>query len=503
MNALRTHMPALSPVEASTVKASVLCVGERRLEAENYLAEGYLLRQRIEEVAGGRLEEFARVWQPGRLKGIQVSASKGTPFLAATQVFDTRPTPRKWLSVPKTPDIEARYVKPGWTLVTCSGSVGDAIMAYRALDGMIISHDLLRVIALYDQDRGFIHAYLRTNYARRMMRSTQYGNVIKHLEPEHLRPIPVPAVSDDSKALLDASIDQSVALRNEAHNLLLAAEALFSSAVGRMEEVVAEVGFQISASSLSGGARRLDAYSHSPDAAAVVGALVRTGRPIVMLSDITERIFLPNRFARGVPLKRGVPLVGTEDLFTVNPELDKFLPESLAPQQLRVQRGWLLVARSGQIYGINGRVVLADRWHEGKVITDDAIRVVPQGVRPGYLLVALGHPVLGRPLVLREVYGTSIPHIDPEALGRVPILRLGSLEDAIADKAEQSAFLLSLADEIENTAVAVLELIVAGLLGEQAETIIDAAVARLRIAEAEAAPDKVLKRNAALSRFQS
>lgn len=58
------------------------------MEAENYLSSGYDLRLAIEERAAGwlRLGQMARVWQPSRLKGIQVSHETGTPFLAATQV---------------------------------------------------------------------------------------------------------------------------------------------------------------------------------------------------------------------------------------------------------------------------------------------------------------------------------------------------------------------------------------------------------------------------------
>ena len=60
-------------------------------------------------------------WQPSRLKGIQVSPEHGTPFLAATQVFDVRPVPRKWLSLNRTNDHVQRFVHEGTILLTCSG----------------------------------------------------------------------------------------------------------------------------------------------------------------------------------------------------------------------------------------------------------------------------------------------------------------------------------------------------------------------------------------------
>jgi hypothetical protein len=121
-----------------SLPASTLMGGDRRLEAENYLSSGYATRLAIENRAGGwgRLRALARTWQPSRLKGIQVSRGFGTPFLAATQVFDLRPAPRKFLSLERTEDAENRFVSSGTILVTCSGSVGRAIIAYRPLEGV-------------------------------------------------------------------------------------------------------------------------------------------------------------------------------------------------------------------------------------------------------------------------------------------------------------------------------------------------------------------------------
>lgn len=488
--------PLVPPaVQASTVRASVLVSGERRLEAETYLSDGYLLRQRIEAIASDHLEQLARVWQPGRLKGIQVSADKGVPFLAATQVFDIRPTPRKWLSTHRTPDAEERFVKHDWILVTRSGSVGNTIMTYRPLDGLIISDDLLRVVPLHGEDRGYLYAYLRTRYARGMMRSTKYGNIIKHLEPEHLQVIPVVRASTSIKATLDDAIVRCFARRNEAYELLLSAETLFSETIGAVDFTTAELGFPVKARDMFRRSRRLDAYSHNPLAGAIIRALGKTKKPVVPLRQVSDRVFLPNRFTRGTPLRQGIPLVGSEELFQVNPEIDKFLPQSAADAELLVKSGWLLVARSGQIYGINGRVVLAGPWLENKIVSEHAIRIVPREreIRPGYLSIALGHPTLGRPLVLREVFGTSIPEIDPEALREVPVVRLGEPEDVIANKAERAAVLRALADELEDAVVAVLEAAIAHALGDAPDDAIDAALARLRLAEIADEPEKVLR----------
>lgn len=63
----------------TALSASLLMSGDRRMEAENYLAGGYGLRLAIEAQKDGwaRMERLAKVWQPSRLKGIQVSPEYG------------------------------------------------------------------------------------------------------------------------------------------------------------------------------------------------------------------------------------------------------------------------------------------------------------------------------------------------------------------------------------------------------------------------------------------
>ncbi|MCY3959418.1 MAG: hypothetical protein OXG65_14145, partial [Chloroflexi bacterium] len=99
--------------------------------------------------------------------------------MAATQAFDIWPTPRKWLAASKTPDLARRYVDPDWILVTCSGTVGNAIVTYSAHANRVISHDLLRVEIDNPETRSYVYAFLRTRFGRAMMRGSHYGNVIK------------------------------------------------------------------------------------------------------------------------------------------------------------------------------------------------------------------------------------------------------------------------------------------------------------------------------------
>ena len=157
-------------VKSASISVSALLHGDRRMEGETYLSSGYGLRIAIESKPSGwkYMSRVARTWQPNRLKGIQVDRSFGTAFLAATQVFDVRPIPRKWLSLDRTDDAANRFLTPGVVVVTCSGSVGRPTLASSVHENILISHDLLRVEALNRRDQGWIYAYLLAPQTRAM-----------------------------------------------------------------------------------------------------------------------------------------------------------------------------------------------------------------------------------------------------------------------------------------------------------------------------------------------
>ena len=442
---------------------------DRRLDAEAYLSDGFVVRS---EIRRSRLQvrplgELSTISQPSRLKGIRVRPEHGIPFITATQAFDIWPTPRKWLAPSKTPALASRYVDPGWILVTCSGTVGDTIITYSAHADLVISHDLLRVKIDDPGLRSYIYAFLRTWFGRAMMRGSHYGNVIKHLEVAHLEQVPVPILN----RLLDETHEQVSSVfsaRDEAYRLDMSSRAKFSEAMQDHPGVASEEGFAVPTSQIFGGRRRLEANAHSPGASFISQVYERNAESIVALGTIAHA-YQPNRFKR-IYGKNGATYLDSEPMFKINPELTKFLTPAtdIDFDAYSVRRGWLLMACSGQVYGLNGQAVLVSKWHEGKVITHDVVRIIPdtEQVRPGYLQTVLSHPTLGKPLVVSRAYGTSVPHLASEDINQLPIPRLAcEVEDEVADAAEQANELRREADARENEAVYRLEGELEELLG--------------------------------------
>jgi hypothetical protein len=445
-------------IKKAGIPLSLLSSGERRLEAENFLSGGFGIRAALLSKAGGvtRLGDIARVWMPGRLKGIQVAKEIGTPFLAATQVFDLRPVPRKWLALARTSAADDRFAKQGQILVTCSGSVGRPTVATSAISGMLVSHDLLRVDAKNVRNRGWIYAFLSSDQGRAMSRSAQYGHIIKHLEEPHLEALPIPPIGDAKAERFNERLERVISLRDESLALTLEAEKRYASCFSPVqEEDRGELGFSVSAAhSFFSGRRRLDAWATNPNVRLIRKTLSSGGAGFTALRDAGYDVWVPGRYKR-IPAEEGVAYRDSADILEVSPDLTKRFADCGFGDRYRgrVKRGWILIPSSGQVYGIIGTAVLATSALADQVVSNHVLRVAPRAnvsVLPGYVVTALGHPTLGRPLLKSLAFGSSVPEISPDDLEAIEIVRLGEdIENQVHELAIRAADLRAEADTLE------------------------------------------------------
>jgi hypothetical protein len=441
-----------------SIPARVLGLGDRRMEAETYLSSGYGLRIAIEGKGKGwkSFGHLARVTMPYRTKATLVGQEFGTPFLAATQVFDIRPFPRKWLAMDKIDDAAALLTKPGQILVTRSGNVGRAILATEALDKILISDDLLRIEAREQKMWGWLYAYLRSSQARAIMTGSHYGHMIKHLETSHLDALPVPTVSDSVAADFNRRAKQILEMRNRAYQLTLEAEAQFEQILGSLKiNDWGENGFTVRASDcFLDGRRRFEATPHNPGITAIRKHLAKRGASFISVREAGYDVWVPGRYKR-IPAEDGVVYYDSADLLEVSPDTTKRFADCRFGDEYRgrVKSDWLLMPCSGQVYGIIGSVVIAGESLKNQVVSNHVLRIAPKAgakVRSGYLLTVLSHPLFGRPLIKSLAFGSSVPELEPEDVAKFEIVRLGNRnEESIADLAEQSTSNRTQADLLE------------------------------------------------------
>ncbi|QBR73298.1 hypothetical protein [Microbacterium sediminis] len=155
----------------------------------------------------------------------------------------------------------------------------------------------------------------------------------------------------------------------------------------------------------------------------------------------------------------GTPYRSASEIFDVNPPVTKRIYPALVPDPDRyyLTPGEMVMARSGQVYGLLGRVRMIPTSMAGVFGSDDLIRIALDESRipGGYLQTFLSNETYGRLLVVRNASGTSIPHLDPVDIQEVPVPRFDARsEEAISDLALRGNELLADADELETRAIA-------------------------------------------------
>ena len=99
-------------------------------------------------------------------------------------------------------------------------------------------------------------------------------------------------VRDDIAADFHKRTQEILDLRNRAHRLTLEAEERFEQALGPLKvKDWGETGFDVRASTLFAGRRRLEATPHNPGVAAIRRYLAKQGKGAVSLADADIMMF--------------------------------------------------------------------------------------------------------------------------------------------------------------------------------------------------------------------
>ena len=442
-----------------TIRLSTVLGGDTRLEASTYLRDGYgfvrLANQCENHV---RLGDLADIWQPSRLAGYTVPDGKGLPFFTAGQVFEDFPRVRKWLAAPFVPQAESRYVKQDWLLLSCSGVVGNITAVYPHHLGKVITHDLLRIVPRDSSEYGWLYAYMKTDFFKQIARAAQYGHMIKHIEVEHANEFPIIMPESSIRAGIGSKAAEAIRMRSQSWKLRDEAFGLVEQNLnarrGDVNQNNTATHSEISLSEILQNRLRLDADSYAGQID-VIDDMVANGEWCT-LGSVTTFCSDLGRFAR-IYGDGGRPYVSASELFDVNAEPTKMIYAKLVRdwEKYILHPGTIIMACSGQKYGILGRAIMLTSNHEGLFGSHDLMRIVvdESKIRPGYLLSFLNDPALGRPYVVRNAYGTSIPHLDSSDIKAARIPRLSdAAEKSIADLMDESVRMSAEADRLENEA---------------------------------------------------
>ena len=158
-----------------------------------------------------RLADITKsVFIPPRFKRIYVEAEHGVPFLQGSHVVHFQPADLKYLSR-SSRKLEQWIVRGGWILVTCSGTIGRAMVCPPEWDGWAASQHILRIVP--DEKKcptGYLCAFLSSPFGQAQLTANIYGAVVDELTEEQAGGILVPVPKTASDRALVQSINESM-----------------------------------------------------------------------------------------------------------------------------------------------------------------------------------------------------------------------------------------------------------------------------------------------------
>jgi len=417
-------------IPLTIVPAHWLYEGEQRLDGGFYAQEA-AIALRVVKDSGFEKKRLDQLVEPpnypGRFKRVYArSQEDGMPFLTASEMIQFRPTSQKYLAN-SSGDVEVCTVRPGWILVTRSGTVGRCVIVGKRLATFAITDDAIRIQAKA-APIGYLYAYLSTWIGQALLRKDEYGGSIKHLEPHHLAGVPVPLLPDGEQQAIHYEIMRAYNLRDEANKLLDEADELLHQELGlpRFDESLVPYlsssphpqthrpemphpkAFTVCASGLSD---RLDASYHVPIARTAIELLHRGKYTPIHLGRLTDDIRIPPRFKRiYVQKEHGLPFLRPSHLPQMRPyDLGYISRLTTVLDSLVLRKGEVLITTDGTV----GRIAIVTNRISGWAGSNNIARITygTQDHRNGYLAAFLSTPY-GFHQLTREIYGGVVDHIE-------------------------------------------------------------------------------------------
>jgi type I restriction enzyme S subunit len=421
-----------------TIPSAWLEIEGRRLDCGPYMSGAVEARELLKNLNTTPLNQLTSNHNGGIFNGprfprVYVDDSRhGVPFLGSTDILDADLSYTSLLSRNQVESKPELLIDEGWTLITCSGTIGRMAYARSDMKNMAGSQHFMRVVP--DSDiilPGYLFAYLSSRFGVPLVVSGTYGAIIQHIEPHHIAKLPVPRlgeVEDRAHELVQQAANahvESIELRNQAGIMV-------NSICGFPEKLApAARNFAFSAANSNDVLRRLDATFHNPVA-----------QKAETLTEAADGISLSNAGVDGYESNRlkqvfveegyGTPFITSGGIFSKTITAERYLRNQLLGEEetWRINECDTLIARSGQVGGIIGRGVWADSRLDGFAASPHILRLRPTiaDFPPGYVYAFLCLTDVGYQLLARTAAGSSIPFLPLDAVLEIKVPRKPHLD---------------------------------------------------------------------------
>ena len=380
-----------------------------------------------------------------RFKRIYTENKTDIPFFLPSDIENVYPSPSKFISEQTEVNFDKLRVQKEMLLVSVSGTIGKTSLVGKKLVNQIFSHDLLRITFRGTYDLGYVYAYLNTEEGLKLLQSNNYGAVIDHIEPEHLKNLPIPNAPEEIKRSIHDAVIASYDLRDQSNDLIDEAQRLLYEALGLPEKMdlkpkyyATQAGFRCFTMSSNELNNRFDVSYHLPEIKEILSLISKQAAEVTTLGDprISKEIILAGVFKRTYVNKDlGTPFLGGRDITQLAPKVDKYLSYSVHKvrihKELEVFENYILISDRGTI----GKVQIVPKHWNGWAVSQNIIKLIPiSSSIAGYIYIYL-QTSLGQALIKRETYGSVVDMIDDNNVASIPIplLKDNSMQSRIND----------------------------------------------------------------------
>ncbi|TDD74857.1 methylation-associated defense system restriction endonuclease subunit S MAD5 [Flavobacterium caseinilyticum] len=439
------------------VSSRWLVENDKRLDSKSYLNEGRLSHikmlkspYRIE-----KLNTLAKdIFNGARFKRYYVeNEDHGISFMGSSDMLKLHINDLKDISKKYTKNINKLLLEKDWILISCSGTIGNTVYTNQDFVGKTASQHVMRVIPNNIVKSGFLYAYLTSKYGYSFLTQGTYGAVIQHIEPQHIKNIPIAVFPENKQLFIHDLISESSNLRVEANNLLLNVISVFEDNLNKPKVLKGFKFDTISSKKIFEFHKRFDSQYH------VLWKSIKeeyTDVQYTRLSDLASNIFVGGRGKR-MYVKKGVPFLSSSDMMLFNPVrlCKKVSSNTHGINQMKVNKYDILISRSGTV----GNTVLVGDSLKGVAVSEHALRLIidKNKISPNYVYAYLKTKI-GIKKMEASSFGSVIITLNEDLIGNIeiPIFSI-DIQAYICEKIDLYLMKMDLATMKENQAIDLIE----------------------------------------------
>lgn len=419
-------------MKISSMNSALFAKSDLRLDASYHLSEGPMAIKKLSKSpypVSSLKEECSRIFSGNIFKRTYVSSSEfGIPYLTGSDMVKANIDGGKFLSKKYTGQVDNLMIHKDWILISCSGTLGNTVFTNDDFEGRIGTHDLIRAIPNENNTKkGYLYAYLASKIGYALLTQSSYGGVVKHIEPHHIKDLPIPILPEAKQQEIHDLIEKAADLRVKANELLRGAHELITNIyTSRINNKFIKNSSVSIKKIISSGQQRFDPPVYASKGVQLIESLKKNNFQFKTLKELNVKIHRPGIFKRVYTSNsHGFPYLPGSETFQNDPFKEcKYVSKKRTPfiDELVLKKDEILLMCAGS--SSVGMVKLITKEYEDKksLGSQDIIRIYPsENINYGYLFAFLSLPLMFD-YIKSFKYGSAIERLEPFHIMDIPIL---------------------------------------------------------------------------------